>query len=80
MSDEDGYCEHGTYVGGCGIDWMCGWCEDGISYADYLWILRNTRINARVKREAGKMNVYRALRSGGATPEEIAGFMKHFQI
>jgi len=22
-------CMHGTYVGGCGIDWMCGGCEDG---------------------------------------------------
>lgn len=24
-----GYCEHGVYVGGCGIDWMCGRCESG---------------------------------------------------
>jgi|WetSurMetagenome_2_1015567.scaffolds.fasta_scaffold280367_1 hypothetical protein len=22
-------CKHGTYVGGCGIDWMCGKCEMG---------------------------------------------------
>lgn len=22
-------CPHGTYVGGCGIDWMCGACEGG---------------------------------------------------
>jgi hypothetical protein len=28
-SDEQGYCPHGTYVGGCGIDWMCGDCEMG---------------------------------------------------
>lgn len=27
--DPDGYCKHGVYVGGCGIDWMCGRCEDG---------------------------------------------------
>jgi len=27
MSDEHGYCKHGIYVGGCGIDWMCGRCE-----------------------------------------------------
>lgn len=20
-------CKHGVYVGGCGIDWMCGRCE-----------------------------------------------------
>jgi hypothetical protein len=23
------YCVHGTYVGGCGVDWMCGACESG---------------------------------------------------
>lgn len=27
-------CPHGVYVGGCGIDWMCQWCEDGISLAE----------------------------------------------
>lgn len=32
--DPNGYCPHGTYVGGCGIDWMCQWCEDGISLAE----------------------------------------------
>ena len=25
----EGYCRHGVYVGGCGIDWMCGACEAG---------------------------------------------------
>ena len=24
-----GYCPHGKYVGGCGIDWMCQACEMG---------------------------------------------------
>lgn len=28
MSARD-YCKHGRYVGGCGIDWMCGPCELG---------------------------------------------------
>lgn len=31
-SDSDGYCVHGTYVGGCGVDWMCGACESGWSH------------------------------------------------
>lgn len=22
-------CPHGVYVGGCGVDWMCGRCESG---------------------------------------------------
>lgn len=32
--DYGGYCEHGVYVGGCGVDWMCGDCEMGISAAE----------------------------------------------
>lgn len=35
MRDENGYCEHGVYVGGCGPDYMCSYCEDGISWQDY---------------------------------------------
>ena len=27
--DPNGYCKHGIYVGGCGIDFMCGRCENG---------------------------------------------------
>jgi hypothetical protein len=23
------YCQHGVYVGGCGVDFMCGYCEMG---------------------------------------------------
>jgi hypothetical protein len=41
--DYDGYCEHGVYVGGCGVDWMCQWCEDGISAAEATQICRNRR-------------------------------------
>jgi hypothetical protein len=39
QSPYEGYCFHGTYVGGCGIDWMCGYCESselGSSHYDYL--------------------------------------------
>jgi len=35
----EGYCFHGMWVGGCGIDWMCGACESdelGSSHYDYL--------------------------------------------
>jgi len=31
-SRSDWYCEHGTYIGSpYGPDYLCGWCEDGIS-------------------------------------------------
>jgi len=26
---EEGRCKHGVYVGGIGVDWMCGRCENG---------------------------------------------------
>lgn len=29
MTDDHNYCKHGTYVGGCGYDHMCHWCEMG---------------------------------------------------
>jgi len=32
--DGSGYCRHGAYVGGCGIDWMCGPCEDQDQWAE----------------------------------------------
>lgn len=78
MDDDmwDGYCEHGTYVGGCGIDWMCQWCEDGISWQDYLAICLSNRIYARVRSEVTKMNIYRILRDAGSTPEHIADYMR----
>lgn len=42
--EADGYCDHGVYVGGCGIDWMCQWCEDGISRAEWLAMGRAERL------------------------------------
>lgn len=40
----DGYCEHGQYVGGCGVDYMCSWCEDGISLAEARRIVARERL------------------------------------
>lgn len=45
------HCEHGKYVGGCGIDWMCEWCDLGISASEAKRIVtaektRRTRVRA----------------------------------
>lgn len=77
MFNEDNYCEHGTYVGGCGIDWMCGWCEEGTPYSEYLWILMNARIKSKIALEARKMTMYRILREAGKSPEEIVEYMHY---
>lgn len=70
FGDESGECEHGTYVGGCGIDWICGWCEDGISAREVSEIyarraiardretVRTIRGLARVLREHEKSEEY----------------------
>lgn len=58
--DPDGYCEHGTYVGGCGIDWMCSWCEDGISLAEAKRIVAAEK--RRAKREAARRRLHLRLR------------------
>lgn len=57
QSPSEGYCFHGTYVGGCGIDWMCGYCEsgdEGSSHYDYLsgslrYSFALSRIKAKVR-------------------------------
>lgn len=56
----EGYCFHGTYVGGCGIDWMCGYCEsgdEGSSPYDYLsgnfrYSLALSTIKGKLRKEA----------------------------
>jgi hypothetical protein len=40
------FCEHGKYVGGCGIDWMCYWCEEGISAVDAIRIITAEKTRA----------------------------------
>lgn len=51
--DDDGYCEHGQYVGGCGPDFMCGDCEMGISAAERREINRQQRLR-KVRKEASR--------------------------
>lgn len=54
------HCEHGTFVGDwAGPDYMCGWCEDGVSDYEYaLGVAMNeqlrhvSEIRARMARAA----------------------------
>lgn len=43
-NSNDGRCKHGTYVGGCGADYMCGWCEDGTPDVEYVEYCRQNRV------------------------------------
>jgi hypothetical protein len=43
----DGYCIHGVYVGGSGIDWMCGICESGEDLTPTEWAMANVRDSIR---------------------------------
>lgn len=44
MRNDDNYCKHGVYVGGCGIDYMCGYCESGYTDEEYSEYIRNKRL------------------------------------
>jgi hypothetical protein len=57
------YCVHGTYVGGCGADYMCGACEMG----DEPLTLREVREAAR------SVYVREAERAAAYSPEYVAG-------
>ena len=58
--DQGGYCEHGRYVGGCGIDYMCDWCESGISAAEMNRIFAQRRL-AGVRERADRAEKFLAL-------------------
>ncbi len=49
---EQDYCEHGTYIGPpSGADFLCGWCESGISVKEMNEILAAQRL-AVIRRQA----------------------------
>jgi hypothetical protein len=75
IEQDPGFCEHDTYVGGCGIDWMCQWCEDGISQAERLEIEAQNRLwDIRAKSWRQQMYLALALRNGisGMEAQRIA--------
>lgn len=50
LGNADFYCEHGTFIGNSvGGDYMCGWCEDGVPYADYLRYVERMRHDVAMK-------------------------------
>jgi hypothetical protein len=70
----DGYCPHGVYVGGCGVDLMCGWCEDGISVTEARSIVRAERMRATRKRAECAALLLAALLSHGMGGIDAAHF------
>lgn len=43
----DGYCIHGNWVGGCGVDWMCGQCESDEQLSPTEWAMEIVREERR---------------------------------
>lgn len=44
-NDSRQYCKHGTFIGSWwGPDYLCGWCEDGTSDADYALAIARQRV------------------------------------
>jgi hypothetical protein len=71
----NGYCEHGWYVGGCGVDWMCPWCEDGISRQEFLQILKDDalyKIRNRARNVQMFITISLSMGYGGIETMEMA--------
>jgi hypothetical protein len=77
MRDET-HCEHGTYVGyPGGPDYMCGWCEDGISLREMREIRTAQEYN-RMRDEANTLNaLYDAIHECVATPRDKRTSWQH---
>ena len=47
------YCRHGSFIGGpCGPDYLCAWCETGVSDLAYAWSIRRDAV-LRAQRDRG---------------------------
>lgn len=56
FNNPDFHCEHGTFIGNpYGGDYLCHWCEDGISIEDYTSLI--------AERQARKNLYERALKT-----------------
>lgn len=69
------HCPHGVYVGGCGIDWMCQWCEDGISLAEAKRIVsaeKTRAVRERASRAAQFLSVLLTHGMGGIDAAHFA--------
>lgn len=57
------HCEHGTFVGGwAGPDYMCHWCEDGVSLAEYQSLLHDYAERRRRYRRVQQVHAERIKR------------------
>jgi hypothetical protein len=60
--DDSQYCKHGTFIGSWwGPDYLCGWCEDGISVAEVREIHKAQRRAQIEKLAETERNVLAAL-------------------
>jgi hypothetical protein len=68
------YCKHGTFIGSWwGPDYLCGWCEDGVSVADMKAALTEQRIHRQITHVKGMIRVYGVvLRSMAPLPYDPA--------
>ena len=79
MRADSTHCVHGTYIGyPGGADYMCGWCEDGISVREMREI-HKAQEQRRMLAEAEIMNnVYDAIHNSEATEADKVKGWSHF--
>lgn len=70
------FCKHGTFIGDpYGPDYLCGWCEDGVSDADFEAWTTEQRRTERVREICRKRweKVAPTLRAGDLEPDSARG-------
>lgn len=74
LDARSGYCEHGNYVGGCGVDYMCHYCENGEKRDAY----REAIYQAKLAIDLEKVEFIQKFLADGS-PYELLRFIKqHF--
>jgi hypothetical protein len=78
---QDYRCEHGMYIGPPGgPDYMCGWCEDGVSRQEYLDIINANKLSdIRARSERVQFFLTLALQAPGASGIAVMEMARHLQ-
>jgi hypothetical protein len=72
LEERDGYCEHGNYVGGCGVDYICAHCENGEKRNAYHEAL----FHAKRARDLSRVGEMKTMFQLGFSDAEVLRFLK----
>lgn len=76
FATDEHYCEHGTYIGTwCGPDYICGFCEQGITVDEMRAAAERARLHEIDNIERNVEQMLSACQRAGRDHRERAGIM-----